>query len=68
MCPTVLNGEEIVVVTRYYLCFFVLFPSSFALPCAWVLRCITGDALGGCGSTGGSRISRYLDTISTEMK
>lgn len=34
-----------------------------------VLRCITGeDCRWICGSAGGSRISRYLDTIRTDMK
>lgn len=32
------------------------------------VRCSTGDWRWICGSAGGSRISRYLDTISTDMK
>lgn len=39
------------------------------LPCETTVRWITGEILGGCcGSDGGSSISRYFETIKTEMK
>lgn len=39
------------------------------LPWVGVLRCMTGELFRwSCSSGGGSRMSRYLDTIRTEMK